>query len=149
MAHQTILLLHLLAAIFWIGGMLTIHFCVRPAALAVLQPPQPIAMLHATLQRFLKYVAMALLVLLLTGIHLYGLRGGLGARWGVHIMAGGGIVMMLIYGHIRFVLFKRLDAAVSAQNWTQARPALEQTRTWVLSNLVLGILIVVAVKLGV
>lgn len=146
--HNAILLLHLLAAIFWVGGMLTLHFCVRPAALDVLQPPQPIAMLHSTLARFLKLVALAIVVLLLTGIHLYGLRGGLAARWGVHVMAGGGIAMMLVYGHLRFAAFKQLGASVANQNWNEAKAALARVRTLVSVNLVLGVLIIAAVKLG-
>jgi uncharacterized membrane protein len=148
MVHQTVLLIHLLAAIFWLGGMLTLHFCVRPAALSALQPPQPLAMMHATLVRFLKIVALAIVVLLLTGIHLYGLRGGLAARWGVHVMALGGIVMMLIYGHLRFGAFKKLSTAVAAQNWAEAKPALDQVRKLVVVNMVLGIAIIAAVKLG-
>jgi uncharacterized membrane protein len=147
--HQFVLLLHLLAALFWLGGMATIVFCVRPAALAVLVAPQPITLLHATLARFLKYVALAMAILLLTGIHLYGLRGGIGARWGVHAMAFGGIVMMLIYGHIRFAAFKRLDAAVNTQTWAEAKPALDLIRKMVLVNLALGVAIIAAVKFGV
>ncbi len=147
--HQFVLLLHLLAAIFWLGGMATILFCVRPAALSVLAAPQPIALLHATLARFLKYVALAMAVLLITGIHLYGLRGGMGARWGVHVMALGGIVMMLIYGNLRFSAFKKLDAAVKTQTWSEGKAALDQIRKLVLVNLVLGVVIVAAVKLGV
>jgi uncharacterized membrane protein len=147
--HQFVLLLHLLAAMFWLGGMATIVFCVRPAALAVLAAPQPITLLHATLARFLKYVALAMALLLLTGIHLYGLRGGIGARWGVHVMAFGGIVMMLIYGHIRFAAFKRLDAVVNTQTWAEAKPALDLIRKMVLVNLALGVAIIAAVKFGV
>lgn len=134
---------------FWLGGMATILFCVRPAALSVLAAPQPVALLHATLAKFLKYVALAMAILLITGIHLYGLRGGLGARWGVHVMALGGILMMLIYGHLRFTAFKKLNVAVKAQNWGEGKAALDQIRTLVLVNLVLGVVIVAAVKLGV
>jgi uncharacterized membrane protein len=148
MIHQTVLLAHLLAAIFWVGGMATLHFCVRPAALQTLQAPQPIALLHATLKRFLFGVGIAVIVLLLTGIHLYGLRGGMAARWGVHVMVIGGILMMLIYGHIRFALLKKLSGAVAAQNWAQAKPALDSIRKLVSINLLLGVAIIAAVKLG-
>ncbi len=147
--HAFVLLVHLLAAIFWLGGMATVLGCVRPAALSVLSAPQPILLLHATLARFLKYVALAMAILLLTGIHLYGLRGGLGARWGVHVMAFGGIVMMLVYGHLRFSAFKKLEAAVKSQNWAEGKAALDQIRTLVMVNLALGVVIIAAVKLGV
>jgi uncharacterized membrane protein len=148
MIHSLVLLLHLLAAIFWVGGMALMLFCVRPAALATLQAPQPIALLHAVLHRFLQYVGIAIAALLLTGIHLYGLRGGMAARWGVHVMALGGLAMMLIYGHIRYAGLKQLTTAVSAQDWPAAKTALESVRQKVMLNLALGVVIIAAVKMG-
>ncbi len=147
--HATVLLIHLLAAIFWIGGMATILFCVRPAARAVLEAPQPAVLLHATLARFLRYVGVAVILLLVTGIHLYGTRGGLGARWGVHVMAGGGIVMLLIYGHLRAGVFKKMSAAVARKEWPTVVAQLEMARKLVALNLAIGIAIIAAVKLGV
>ncbi len=146
MTHTLVLLVHLFAAIFWVGGMAVILFCVRPAALATLEPPQPITLLHATMQRFLRYVGIAVILLVATGIHLYGLRGGGGARIGIHVMAAGGIAMALLYGHIRFAVFKKLNVAVGEKNWADAKKALEQLRRMVLINFCLAVTIIIAVR---
>jgi uncharacterized membrane protein len=59
------------------------------------------------------------------------------------IMATLGIVMMAIFGHIRFALFKRLDKAVAASDWPTGGAALASIRTWVGINLVIGVVIIV------
>ena len=64
------------------------------------------------------------------------------------VMAVLGVLMVAIFGHIRFVLYKRLSAAVAAQDWPAGAAQLGQIRQWVLVNLVLGLLIVVVVRLG-
>ncbi|MNH47882.1 Copper resistance protein D [compost metagenome] len=60
-------------------------------------------------------------------------------------MAAGGVVMMAIYGHIRFVLFGRLAAAVAASDWPRGGQAMGGIRRWVGVNLLLGIAIVAIV----
>ncbi len=40
-----LLFLHLASAAFWVGGMAVMHFAVRPAAVAVLEPPLRLPML--------------------------------------------------------------------------------------------------------
>jgi uncharacterized membrane protein len=59
------------------------------------------------------------------------------------IMATLGIVMMAIFGHIRFALFKRLGKAVAASDWPAGGAALASIRTWVGINLVIGVAIIV------
>ena len=68
MLKQSLLALHLLSAIVWIGGMFFAHFCMRPAAVETLQPPQRLPLMAAALGRFFRYVAVAVLVLLGTGV---------------------------------------------------------------------------------
>ncbi len=63
------------------------------------------------------------------------------------VMAVLGIVMMGIFGHIRFALFKRLDKAVAASDWTAGGAALASIRTWVAVNLAIGVAIIVATLL--
>jgi uncharacterized membrane protein len=52
-----------------------------------------------------------------------------------------GVLMMLIFGHIRFVLFRRMSAAVQAAQWPVAAAALASIRRWVAVNLALGVAI--------
>jgi uncharacterized membrane protein len=56
--------------------------------------------------------------------------------------------MMLIFGHIRFSLYKRLSRAVEVLDWPAGAAALAQIRLWVLVNLGLGVLIVLVTLLG-
>jgi uncharacterized membrane protein len=62
-------------------------------------------------------------------------------------MASFGILMMLIFAHIRFALFKRLSRAVHSSDWAAGGLALASIRTWVAVNLGLGVLIVVVTLL--
>ena len=58
------------------------------------------------------------------------------------IMATLGIVMMAIFGHIRFALFRRLQRAVAASDWPAGGQAMAAIRQWVAVNLGLGVAIV-------
>ena len=64
------------------------------------------------------------------------------------VMAALGIVMIGIFGHIRFALYKRLSRAVTAAAWPAGGAALASIRTWVTVNLVIGVAIVVITLLG-
>jgi uncharacterized membrane protein len=139
MAHTTLLGLHLLAAAFWVGGMAAMHFAVRPAAVATLEPPQRLPFMAATLGRFFSGVTVAIVLLLASGLAMIVLAGGFGAaHWRVHAMFGVGLLMMAIFGHIRFGPYRRLQRAVAARAWPQAAPALNTIRRLVALNLALG-----------
>ena len=58
------------------------------------------------------------------------------------VMATLGLVMVAIFGHIRFALYKRLQRAVAATDWPTGGKALVAIRTWVGINLALGVLTV-------
>ena len=140
------LLLHLSAAIIWLGGMVFAHFCLRPSV-AMLEPPQRLRLMAATLTRFVAIVIPAIVVLLATGGHLYLAREGLAAPIGVHLMVGIGITMILIFGHLFFGPFRRMKAAVAAETWPQAAAQLGTIRVLVLTNMVLGLVAIIAVRL--
>jgi uncharacterized membrane protein len=64
------------------------------------------------------------------------------------VMASLGVLMVLIFGHIRFALYKKLTRAVNAQDWPAGAAVLASIRTGVSVNLVLGVLIVLVTLLG-
>lgn len=150
MLYASLKLLHLLAIVVWIGGMVFAHFFLRPAAMQ-LPPPQRIALMHAALQRFFSAVLVSVLVVLVSGLWMIGrmakdtVQAGLSFNMPLDwtIMATLGIVMMAIFGHIRFALFKRLSRAVGAQDWTAGGAALASIRTWVGINMAIGVAIIV------
>ena len=137
--YATLLCLHLLAATLWVGGMAVMHFAVRPAAVQTLEPPLRLAFMAAALGRFFAWVSAAVLVLLATGLALIVLGGGFAAaHWGVHAMFAVGLLMMAVYGHIRFAIFPRLQQAMAARNGPQAAAQLNAIRVRVVLNLLLG-----------
>ncbi|MFP5466007.1 MAG: CopD family protein [Gammaproteobacteria bacterium] len=150
MLYAILKLLHLLAIVVWIGGMVFAHFFLRPAAMQ-LPAPQRIPLMHGALQRFFTAVLVSVLVVLASGLWMIGrvaketVQAGLSFNMPLNwtIMATLGIVMMAIFGHIRFALFKRLSRAVDAQDWPAGGAALASIRTWVSVNLALGVLIIV------
>lgn len=155
MVYALLKLLHWAAIIIWLGGMVFAHFCLRPAA-AALPPPQRLPLMADALGRFLNIVAGLVLVTLATGAgmwgwavrstHQTGTPFNAPADW--YVMAGLGVLMALVYGHIRFVLYRRLQRAVAAQEWPAGGAALQEIRFWVSANMVFGAIILAVVSLG-
>lgn len=140
--YATLLLLHVLAATFWVGGMACMHFAVRPAAVATLPPPQRLPFMAAALGRFFAAVLGAIAVVLLTGLALILGRGGFGAAHAsVHAMFTLGVVMMVVFGYIRWSAYPPLQRAVAAAEWKAAAPLLDTLRRLVAFNLGLGVLV--------
>ncbi len=142
-----LVLLHLLAVIVWIGGMFFAHFCLRPVAAAQLPPPQRLPLLAAVLSRFFAIVGAALLLLWGSGLVRFAQAGAaIPASW--HAMLGIGTVMTLIFGLIVFRFHRRMQAGVKAQDWPAAGAAMNVIRQLVLTNLVLGFIVVAIAVLG-
>ncbi|NJM44052.1 MAG: hypothetical protein HC858_08935 [Brachymonas sp.] len=144
-------LFHLAAAIVWLGGMTFMLFSLRPALLAQLQGEPRLALLAQVLKRFFAIVLGAVAVLLLTGLHLYGAGakavGMPSIPLGWHLMAGLGILMMLLFGHIYFAGLKGLQRALAAFDLPLAASKAAQIHTLVVVNFVLGWAAVIAVRL--
>lgn len=140
--YAALLCLHLLSAALWVGGMAVMHFAVRPAAVQTLEPPLRLPFMASALQRFFALVSGAIVVLLASGLLLLSLRGGFAAaHWGVRAMVALGLLMMAVYGHIRLILWPRLQQAVAARVWPQAAAQLNAIRVRVAFNLLLGVLV--------
>ncbi len=150
MLYAALKTLHVLAIVVWIGGMVFAHFFLRPAV-AALEPPARVALMHDVLGRFFAAVLAVVVVVLASGLAMIGLvhAGGGGAMpWTWTAMTVLGLVMMAIFGHIRFALYRRLQRAVAAKDWPAGGAALARIRTWVGVNLAIGVAIVVVVGLG-
>lgn len=155
MLYASLKTLHLLAIIVWIGGMVFAHFFLRPS-LGVFEPAVRVRLMHAVLGRFFSAVLAAIAVTLVSGLWMIGNVAKQVVQAGGHfsmplewtVMATLGIVMMLIFGHIRFSLYKRLSRAAQAADWSAGAAALAQIRLWVVINLGLGVLIVLVTLLG-
>lgn len=137
-AIEIALFLHLLSVVVWVGGMIFAHFCLRPA-MADLSPQLRLPLWESVFGRFFNLVAAAMLVILLTGGYMLMQFGGVDAPWPLHVMWGIAIVMMMIFGHIRFAVFPLIRRAVQAQKWPDGAQAVATIRRLVLVNIVLGV----------
>jgi len=109
--------------------------------------------MNEVLGRFFKAVLVASLLALASGVWMLGRvakqavqSGGsfsMPLDWSV--MSVVGVLMIAIFGHIRFVLYKRLDRAVQAGDVPAGGAALASIRQWVGVNLALGLALVAGV----
>jgi uncharacterized membrane protein len=148
MIYATLKTIHVLSIVLWIGGMAFAHFFLRPAV-AQLEASVRLRLMHDVLGRFFQVVLVVSLLTLVSGVWMLGRvakqvvqSGGsfeMPLAW--TIMAVLGVVMVAIFMHIRFVLFKRLGQAVAASDWGAGAAAMAQIRRWVAFNLGTGILV--------
>jgi uncharacterized membrane protein len=138
------LLLHILAAVIWVGGMFFAHQMLRPAA-GALDPPVRLGLWRRVFARFFPWVWASIAALLVSGygMVLFGLGGFKAVGLHVHLMQGLGIIMMLAFAHLFFAPWKRFRTAVDSRDFPTAGTQLTQIRRIVTFNLVLGLLVVV------
>ncbi len=148
-------LTHLISAIVWMGGMTFMLFALRPAAMATLQAQVRAELMVQVWKRFFAIVAVAVVVLLWSGTHMYTAAfraakaaSGAGAvPLGWNLMLGLGMLMFLIFGHIYFASFRKFKRAVMATDWPAAGKTAGLIQTMVMLNFGLGWLAIIAVHL--
>ena len=146
-ATDVALFLHLIAVAVWVGGMVLAHFCLRPA-LSDVSPQLRLPLIEAVFGRFFGWVGAAIIVLLASGGFMFMRYGGAHAPWPLHAMGALGIVMMLIFGHVRFAVFPRIRRAVQAQKWPDGARAVDTMRRLVGINLALGVVTIAVATLA-
>jgi len=144
------LIVHMLAAVVWVGGMFFAYMILRPIAADQFEPPQRLTLWSGVFARFFPWVWVAIIALPVTGLFLaYRLFGGIGGSPPfVHLMLALGTAMVLIYLHVFFAPYRRLRAAVTAQDWAAGGKALGTIRKLVGLNLLLGVLLLAGVAGG-
>lgn len=144
------ILLHVLSAVLWVGGMFFAYMCLRPVAATQLEPPVRLRLWVGVFSKFFPFVWIAVVLLPVTGYMM------IFAIWQsmavtplyIHIMNGLGTLMLLIYMHVYFAPFTRLKKAVAAEQWPEGGAALAQMRKLIALNLTLGMLVVVIASGG-
>jgi len=156
MLYASFKALHLLGIVVWVGGMFFMLACLRPAAHAVLDGPTRVRLMHATMRRFFNAVAIAIVVIFLSGAAMVGAAWREAAKTGLafnmpldwYTMIAIFFVMLAVFVHLRAALFRRLERALADQAWPAAAALLHAIRWEVMVNLVLGAFIIVVVRLG-
>jgi uncharacterized membrane protein len=141
--------LHLLAAVIWVGGVFFAYLAVRPV-LAELDPLLRARLWAGIFRRFFPWVWAAIAVLLVTGVYMVfnSFEGFAQAPPFVDLMMGFGLLMMALFGHINFAPYKKLKAAVAANDAELALKSMGRIRRVMAAILVLGLLIVVIAMTG-
>jgi uncharacterized membrane protein len=142
--------LHLLAAIIWVGGMFFAYLALRPVAASLLEPPLRLPLWSQVFAKFFPWVWISVVILLATGVWMVlSYFGGFG-KTGlyIHLMAGLGILMMLLFMHVFFVPYRRLNKALIENNYPEAGKRLAQIRVIIAINLTLGLIVSVVGSAG-
>lgn len=139
---------HLLGVIVWVGGMFFAHMALRPAAAGLLQPPQRLPLLKGVLDRFFRWVWVAIIAILASGYWIFlGVWGGQ-AGLHVHLMQGTGLVMVCIFLYIYFRPYRRMGNALAVNELSLAATEMGHIRRLIGINLVLGLLTSVIARIG-
>jgi uncharacterized membrane protein len=142
--HDLLRFFHVAAAIFWMGGMAFMVLALRPA-LGLAEPPVRVRVVAEAMRRFFAVVAISIAVLLVTGGAMMAGAPRFPAGW--YAMAGLGVAMMLVFGHIFFAPWAHLKAAAAREDWPAAGAAAGRIATLAKVNLGLGWLAIAAVML--
>lgn len=145
----TLLVLHVIAVVFWVGGMGFAYAILRPAA-GGLDPAQRMPLWRRVFAAFLPRIGGAIVVILITGFWMIvsNFGGFANAPLYVNLMMGVGIVMMLLYLHLLFAPWKRFRTAVDAGDLVAAARNLDMIRTTVALNTGLGLLTIITAVSG-
>jgi uncharacterized membrane protein len=144
------ILLHVLAAVIWVGGMFFAYMALRPVAASQLEPPLRLALWAGVFRRFFPWVFAAIATLLATGywMVLSYYHGFANVGLHVHIMVWSGYAMILIFLHVFFAPFGRLKRAVANADWPAGGKSLAQIRVLIGINLLIGLLVVAVASGG-
>ncbi len=150
MTESISIVLHLLSAVVWVGGMFFAYMFLRPVAASQLEPPARLSLWVGVFKKFFPFVWLSILFLPLSGyLMIYTIWGSMGATpVYVHTMNGIGTVMILIYLHVYFAPFKRLKEAVIKQDWPEGGRNLNIIRKMVGLNTLLGLSVIIIASAG-
>ncbi len=143
------LTLHILGFTVWVGGMFFAHMALRPAAQATLEPAQRLPLFRKVFDGFFPWVWVAVSALVITGYWMIFSMGGYGnIPLNIHVMALIGDTMALIFMFIWFSPYKKLGAALDANNLPEAGKQLARIRHMIGVNLSLGLITILVAILG-
>ena len=150
MTESISIVLHLLSAVVWVGGMFFAYMFLRPVAASQLEPPARLSLWVGVFKKFFPFVWLSILFLPLSGyLMIYTIWGSMGATpVYVHTMNGIGTVMILIYLHVYFAPFKRLKEAVIKLDWPEGGRNLNIIRKMVGLNTLLGLSVIIIASAG-
>jgi len=144
------LAVHMVSAIIWIGGMFFAYMALRPAAVQVLEPPTRLKLWSAVFARFFKWVWAIVILLPVTGVYMVftNWEGFQFLTLDIYFMIGIGTIMILLFMHLFFAPYRRMNQALDANDIQEAARRLGQIRLVVAINLSLGLTVGVIASAG-
>jgi uncharacterized membrane protein len=138
-------LVHLAAAVLWLGGIGFMLFALRPAV-GLLAPPQRLALVAEALRRFFSIVWVLIGALFASGVAMLLHAGPRDAPPGWHLMMGIGLVMFALFAHLFFAPYRRLRRAVAAGDWPTAGLQMKRIPLIAMAVFVLGWIAIAAMR---
>ena len=134
---------HGMAAVAWVGGIFFAYMALRPAAMETLDAPMRAKLWQSAYSHFFPWVWIMIGLLLVTGyadlfIRLGGFQNG---SLYLQLMHGIGLFMVIAFAYLYFGLYRRLTAAVQAEDTGKAAEIMAKARPVMATNLTLGLLI--------
>jgi uncharacterized membrane protein len=140
--------LHLLGVIVWVGGMFFAHMVLRGALNQALEPQQRLLLMLKIFDGFFPWVWLAVILILASGYWiLFAVYDTQTALW-LDFMTVVGTLMAAVFVYIYAIPYRRLSIALKTHEMMRAVAAITQIRRLILTNLCLGLLIVVISLLG-
>ena len=138
------IVLHILAAVVWVGGMFFAYMILRPVAVVILEPPLRLRLWAQLFQRFFPWVWLSILLLLASGYWMIFAIGGMAAA-GIHVHTMNSIAMVMIglFIYLNLGPYKKLQVAVVIEKWSDGGINLQKIRRIIGINLCLGLLNIV------
>ena len=135
--------IHMLASIIWVGGMFFAYMFLRPVAAEMLEPPVRLQLWSAVFARFFKWVWPIVILLPATGYWMI-FKNWDGFRFvsmDIHLMHAIGLLMVLLFLHLFFAPYRRMNEALKDNNVEEAARRLGQIRGIIAINMTLGLVI--------
>jgi uncharacterized membrane protein len=141
-------LVHLLGAIIWVGGMFFAHVVLRPALNRTIEPPLRLPLLLQVFDNFFPWVWGAVITLLASGYWMVFTRYAADTPFWLSFMTLVGTLMAAIFVFVYAIPYHQLGKALKTNDMPRAVAALSLIRRLIATNLVLGLSVVLVAVLG-
>lgn len=142
--YFTLLSLHVLGIVVWIGGSFFTYAALPSIGTPVLQPAQRLAVWQATFGRFFPWIWASVIAVFVSGEWLaHGWLDGLNGPLYIHVMFGIGVLLMLLFGYLYFSPYRLMRAAMAGGDETEALRQLGRIRHMLGVIGVVGLIVVV------
>ena len=144
----TMMIVHILSILVWVGGMLFAHFILRPVANSLLEVPIRLPFMAHIFTYFFPLVWGAIIGLWASGLWMIFVFYQGMMTLSVHLMSGLALVMTGLFTYIFFVPFPNLKHAIHTQDLKEGGRYLATIRKIVATNLFLGLTVTIIALLG-